>query len=292
MTAVTILVLALETAISAAQPAAASAPLPAAVPPVNNVAAAPEARAAPLDAHAIDPRIRVVPYRPDSVTEIKAVLGYQLMIEFAPDERIENVAIGDSLGWQITPNRKANLLFVKPMDKVPVTNMTVVTNLRTYLFEMIPDATPTRRGDRNIVYALQFSYPPEKAENTASDAPPPPPPPPQVVNSAYSYTGSTATLPMRIFDDGHATYFQFRDGEDYPAIFTTDGDKGEAIVNSSIRGGYVVVDSVARGFTLRRGADVTRIFNDGFREPQPGPLSPTPRRVACGNCIASCWICL
>ena len=277
MTVFLVLVAALQTAIDAISSSAIS-PSPAAA-----TAALVSPEPAAEQPHNVDPRIRVVPYRADNIVEIKAALGYQLMIEFAPDERIENVAIGDSLGWQITPNRKANLLFVKPMDKVPVTNMTVVTNLRTYLFEMVPDAAPARRGDRNVVYALQFAYPPEKSQTSVAE--PSPPPPPQIVNSAYSYTGSTNTLPTRIFDDGHATYFQFRDGEDYPAIFTSDGEKGEAVVNSTIRGGYVVVDAIARGFTLRRGTEVTHIFNDGFKESVPGPLSPAPRKVSCTSLI-------
>jgi len=280
MKVLAIFALALQTAISATvQPPADGSSIRSAITQPHVVEAAAPERAA------TDPRIHIVPYRPDSVIELKAALGYQLMIEFASDERIENVAIGDSLGWQITPNRKANLLFVKPMDKVPVTNMTVVTNLRTYLFEMIPDMAPARRGDRNVMYALQFAYPPEKSHPAAAEASALPPP--EVVNSAYSYAGATATLPTRIFDDGHSTYFQFRDGGDYPAIFAADGEKGEAVVNSSIRSGYVVVDTIARAFTLRRGADVTRIFNDGFRDPQPGPLSPAPRKVSCAN-----WICL
>jgi type IV secretion system protein VirB9 len=280
MNVLLILALAVDTAIAAPAPppVAGSPPVSATPAPQSGETALPRPRT-------VDPRIRVVPYRPDSIVELKAALGYQLMIEFGPDERIENVAIGDSLGWQITPNRKADLLFVKPMDKVPLTNMTVVTNLRTYLFEMIPVAPPANRSDRSVMYALQFEYPPDKTQ--PAEAQLSPPPPPQVVNNAYSYTGSTKILPTRIFDDGHATYFQFREGEDYPAIFTVDHDKGEAVVNSSIRGGYVVVEEISRGFTLRQGNDVTRIFNDGYREPQPGPLSPTPRKEACSN-----WICL
>jgi type IV secretion system protein VirB9 len=274
------LALAIETAIAAPAPPPVSGTQPVSAAPAP---ATPDTSAS--QPRSLDARIRVVPYVANSIVELKAALGYQLMIEFGPDERIENVAIGDSLGWQITPNRKANLLFVKPMDKVPLTNMTVVTNLRTYLFEMIPVAASAHRGDRSVMYALQFAYPPEKMQ--PADAKPAPPTPPEVVNSAYSYTGSTKILPTRIFDDGHATYFQFREGEDYPAIFTVDHDKGEAVVNSSIRGGYVVVDEISRGFTLRQGNDVTRIFNDGFREPQPGPLSPTLRKEACSN-----WICL
>src|SRR5207237_2814180 len=161
-------------------PAAVSPPVSAAPAPESPETAAPQAR--PPDA-----RIRVLPYIPNGIVELKAALGYQLMIEFGPDERIENVAIGDSLGWQITPNRKANLLFVKPMDKVPLTNMTVVTNLRTYPFERIPVSPPAQRGDRSVMYALQLAYPPEKPQPAAVK--PSPPPPPQVVNSAYSYTG-------------------------------------------------------------------------------------------------------
>lgn len=282
MKALVLLAFALETAIGAsAQAPLAPSPAPAAIVPDT---------AQPASAQPTDPRIHIVPYRENGIVELKAALGYQLMIEFGPDERIENVAIGDSLGWQITPNRKANLLFVKPMDKVPDTNMTVVTNARTYLFEMVAESPPANRSPKSVTYVVEFAYPPEKSATAAPEVAPPPPP--QVVNSAYSYTGSVKTLPARIFDDGHSTYFQFRDGEDYPAIFSADGDKSEAVVNSAMRSGYVVVDEVVRGFTLRRGDEVTHIYNDGFKDPEPGPLSPSPRKESCGNCFISCRFCL
>ena len=88
------------------------------------------------EAHAVtprpgttDPRIHFVDYDPFQVVELKGALRRQLTVEFDPSERIENVAIGDSLGWQVTPNRRANLLFLKPMAQRPATNMTVVTNM-------------------------------------------------------------------------------------------------------------------------------------------------------------------
>src|ERR1700685_3554709 len=104
-----------------------------------------------------DPRNRVVPYDANQVVELHGVLGYQMVIEFAPDERIENVAIGDSLGWQVTPNHPAHLLFVKPMAAVPVTNMTVVTNSREYVFELSVERRGQHRGD--AIYTLRFAYP-------------------------------------------------------------------------------------------------------------------------------------
>ncbi len=54
--------------------------------------------------------------------------GYQLAVEFGPDEQIENVAVGDSGAWQVTPNRRGDHLFVKPIQPGVSTNMTVVTN--------------------------------------------------------------------------------------------------------------------------------------------------------------------
>jgi type IV secretion system protein VirB9 len=229
-----------------------------------------------------DPHIHVVDYDPAQVVLLQGTLGYQTLIEFAPDEHIENVAVGDAMNWQITPNRKADLLFVKPMGEAPVTNMTVVTDLRHYLFEL--SIRPrTGSDDKSIVYTLRFQYP-EVALATPAAPPaaaPAPPPPPQVVNDAYSFDGSPKVLPVRVFDDGRATYFQFREGEEYPAIFSLDADKSEVVVNSYMRGSYVAVDRIARGFVLRQGKEATFIYNDGFNTPVPGPLSPKPRPKRC-----------
>jgi type IV secretion system protein VirB9 len=223
-----------------------------------------------------DPRLRIVGYDPLQVVDLKAVLGYQTMIVFDPAERIENVAIGDSVGWQVVPNRKSNLLFVKPMDKVGPTNMTVVTNLRSYTFQLSVRPGPARANDPDLIYALRFEYP--APAQPVVETPPQKPEPPQDLNHAYSYEGSPETLPQRVFDDGHATYFRFAEGASYPAIFAVEADRSEAVVNFNVRDGYLVVDRLARAFVLRKGKVETRIFNDGFHEPGPGPLSPQPRR--------------
>ena len=196
-------------------------------------------------------------------------MGFQLAVEFDPLERIENVAIGDSLAWQVTPNRRANLLFLKPMSKRPPTNMTVVTNLRRYNFEL-----SVRPRSARAPFTVRFLYP---APVFAFVTPPPPPPPPEERNKSYSWQGSTRTLPIRMFDDGAATYFAFKAGEDLPAIYAIDADGQEAVVNSRERDGFVVVDRVAAGFVLRRGDEVTKIFNDGFRVEEASTLRPRPK---------------
>jgi len=216
-----------------------------------------------------DSRIRWVHYDPDQVIELRATLGYQMTIEFGEDERIENVSIGDSLGWQVTPNRKATLLFLKPVTRGARTNMTVVTSLRRYAFDL---SVRPRGGDESPIFGLRFSYP---APVRLTVAAAPPPEPPRDVNHAYSYRGSRRDLPTRVFDDGRATYFSFAETSDYPAILALDGKK-ETMVNSAMRDGFVVVDQLAPAFVLRRGKDSTMIINQGWREPAPGPLSPTP----------------
>ena len=214
-----------------------------------------------------DPRLRVVRYDPNEVVRLDATLGYAITLEFGEGERIENVSIGDSLGWQVTPNRRANLLFLKPVERAGPTDMTVITNLRSYAFDL---RVPVRRKGQapDVIFRLRFDYPEPVA--LAPDASvlttPRAPEKPVDVNHAYSFEGSSAGLPVRVFDDGHSTYFQFAEQTDYPAIFAVDGDKKEAVVNISQRDGYLVVDRLARAFVLRRGAAVTRIVNDAFHE--------------------------
>jgi type IV secretion system protein VirB9 len=218
-----------------------------------------------------DPRIHVVDYDPSAVVELRGALGYQLSVEFDPSERIENVAIGDSLGWQVTPNRRATLLFIKPMSNGPDTNMTVITNARRYNFQL---SVRPRSASRSVPFTVRFLYPPPVVALVEA---PPPPPPPQERNRNYTYQGSTKTLPVRIFDDGESTYFTFKGLEDLPAIYAVDPDGQEAVVNTHERDGYVVVDRLARGFVLRRGSEVTRIFNDGFPVEEASTLKARPK---------------
>ncbi len=221
----------------------------------------------------LDPRIRSVFYNPDQVVTLKGYFGYQMMIEFAPDERIENVSIGDGIAWQVTPNKKANLLFLKPVDRAAPTNMTVVTDTRRYAFELI---SSTRGGERapDMAYVVRFTYPPEPLPPAI--AKPAPPLPPERRNTRYSYTGSRASLPSLVFDDGHFTYFQWPENVSTPALFMIGADGSESIVNYSVRDGYQVVEQTAARFILRNGKEITTVINEGWREPTPGAQAPHP----------------
>jgi type IV secretion system protein VirB9 len=227
-----------------------------------------------------DPRIRIVHYDPNEVVELPAALGYQMTIEFGPGERIENVSIGDGLGWQVTPNHKANLLFLKPLDATSVTDMTVITNLRRYVFDLHARRAP-RRSEHSLIFRLRFDYPEPFVALPEPKPPPPPPQPPQDVNHAYRIVGKAKTvkiIPSRIFDDGRVTYFAFAATAEYPAIFAVDPDGREAVVNIAIRQGFVVVDRLASAFVLRQGRESTRIINDGYHVAGLDGVGPKPAK--------------
>jgi type IV secretory pathway VirB9-like protein len=99
-----------------------------------------------------DPRLVTKAFDATKVVKIHGRPGVQATIAFADDEKIENVAVGDSEKWQITPNKRANLLFARPLDPAASTNMTVVTDKRTYLFDLVASAKD------QPVYMLRFTY--------------------------------------------------------------------------------------------------------------------------------------
>lgn len=210
---------------------------------------------------AVDPRIRTVAYDPDQVVRLTGYFGIQTMLEFAPDERIENVSIGDALGWQVTPNKKANLLFLKPLDRTAATNMTVVTDRRRYVFELVvagPKATT-----KDLAYVVRFLVP---APAVVMAAPPPPPPAAPVArNASYSVKGDAAIQPTKVFDDGAATYFAWPVQADLPAVFVVGADGVEGLANAVVRDGYLVVDQLAPKFVLRSGKSSLTVTNEAAR---------------------------
>lgn len=197
----------------------------------------------------VDPHIQSVLFDPEQVVQLRGALGWQIMLEFSPDERIENVSIGDALAWQVTPNKKARNLFLKPLIKNASTNMTVVTDRRQYSFLL-------ESGPRSALtpWVVRFEYPREIVVAVEEPLPLPPPP----LNFAYSASGDPSLRPMRVWDDGQMTYFEFAEMVPIPAIFAGSG-RQETLVNSMVRGQVVVVQQTGGNYTIRSGKQVAII---------------------------------
>jgi type IV secretion system protein VirB9 len=57
-----------------------------------------------------DPRLQTIDYNPDQIVQLGVASGYQLMVSFAPGERVETIAVGDSSAWQVTTNKRGDFL--------------------------------------------------------------------------------------------------------------------------------------------------------------------------------------
>lgn len=246
------------------------------------VAASPAAATVVPQPGAKDARIRTVGYDPDEVVRLRGYLGQATTLEFAEDERIENVSVGDALGWQITPNKRANLLFLKPVDRAAVTGMTVITDRRRYTFEL--SVAPVNAPRDELAYAVRFTYPPAPAPPPVevAAAPPPPAPDPAAWNFAFAWDGAKGLIPSKVWDDGRATFFEWPAGLTLPTVFVVDGSGHERLVNMTARGPDFVVDETAAKFRVREGRQVLTLVNQGWRAPARGP--DAPRRLK-GNAL-------
>jgi len=226
---------------------------------------------------ATDSRIRTVRYSENEVYQFIGHYGYQSSIEFGLDEKIQTVSIGDSLAWLVNPS--GNRLFLKPIDQNALTNMTVITDKRSYLFELHAEETKNIR-DKEMIFTLRFMYPQtESAEAstlTKFEELPDVDKHPERFNLDYTVRGSRQIEPLRIFDDGEFTYFEFANkNADLPAFFRVNSNLEEELINFRKRGNYLVVERVSSRFTLRRGPDILCVYN----EKMPLPVIPEPKKT-------------
>ncbi|MBI1404369.1 MAG: type VI secretion protein [Porphyrobacter sp.] len=240
-----------------------------------------------------DPRLRTLVFDEAQVVKIEGKVLVQTTIKFAPDEMIENVAIGDSTAWQVQPNKAQDILFVKPLEPSARTNMTVVTDKRTYLFDLV--ASPKNAP----LYVLQFRYPElekaaeearlaaaaeaeaEAARLSASPAEMAAAKDPYAVsdpanlNFQWAQAGTRELLPERAYDDGEAVFLTWAAGTPIPAILVLNADGEEGPVNYTTRGETVVVDGVPPTIILRSGRDTATLTN-------VGPMPPSARQAGLG----------
>lgn len=248
------------------------------------LAAALFAGAAP--ALAGDARLASRRYNESEVVRIEGRLGVQATIAFADSEHIENVAIGDANSWQVTPNKRANILFVKPLEGRARTNLTVVTDKRTYFFDLV--ASPTA----SPLYVLRFTYPPEKSQpagpQTAQQAAltgveqqavTEKPVDPAELNFAWVSKGARQLLPARVYDDGDLTYLSWPAGAPVPAMLIRNEKGVEGPVNYAVRGDVIVIEGVHKVIVLRSGKASATLENNGPVR-QPARPSEPPAALA------------
>ena len=222
-----------------------------------------------------DAHVQGFDYAPLQVYQVATRVGKTTLITLEDGEVVNGdnsgFGLGDSKAWKVA--MKGNNIFIKPAGDFPDTNMVIVTNKRTYAFELV-----TANGKRPTSYIVKFSYPDtnkalndeaarllqasaakQAGINAKVGAIQP-----LVENYNYQMLSNKASLvlaPTRLHDDGRFTYFKYANGRDLPAIYKVMADGTEALVNSHIEGDTTVVHEKNSTYILRLGQLVIKIVN-------------------------------
>ena len=254
-----------------------------------------------------DNRIREVIYDENQVFRIVGVFRSATQIVFSPSERVEHVALGDTISWEVAPAE--NSLFIKPRERAGPTNLIVITRSntgnRTYTFELSARRGAIAEKTADTFFKVAFRYPREEA--AAAQAAATQAAYTQAValqsgairsaldlgvlegarNLKYSVQGSSEIQPSEITDNGQFTALRFPNQRELPAIFAINPDGTESIVPFDVRDEFVVVHGVFAQLRLRRGKKVLCIFNDApdfyGRDPKTGTASSIVERTDDGE---------
>src|SRR5580704_10331817 len=229
-----------------------------------------------------DSRIRTVLYSPDEVVRLYGFVFYHLDLEFASDERFLGLSAGDPEA--VTYSAHENVLTLRPKAVSSQMNLTVSTTKHRYYFEYTIASHPPSRFADEVMYAVRFMYPANPAIKESLT-------PQQRVardlalaqrnkprNVDYWFCGDNSIKPVAASDDGVHTRLTFSAKAELPAIFVSNDDGSESLLNFSMDTGDVVIHRVAPKFILRRGRLTGCIVNKGFAGAglrlDPGTVSP------------------
>lgn len=270
----------------------------------------PESYAISIKPVAIDSRIKTFIYSENEIFHLRFRVGYQSIVEFANDEEIELISLGDPFPWKLTPvNRR---LFVKALDPNASTNMTIITNKRMYLFEIDSTDADDKVLDDDLVYVARFFYPDNSIDSPLftppdmsilGNAPNINPslantgimpqnkiggigldsdkklmlskpndysslsPSTKALNFSYSFAGSSNNIiPIKVFDDGSKTFFQFKNKKNnlIPSFYAVNNKGEEEALTYKSEGDYIVINRVEWQFSLRMGNELVCVFNDAM----------------------------
>jgi len=109
----------------------------------------------------VDPRVRYYSYSPEEVYSLTGYFGHVTTVFFREDEKVSTISAGDSEAWDVTVAKNKDFVFLKPvLEPARRSNLTVVTNLRTYVFDLqmgtIEDGAQALPFD--LTYKARFVY--------------------------------------------------------------------------------------------------------------------------------------
>ncbi len=201
-------------------------------------------------------------------------------LAFQPGERIVSTAAGDTLRWQLSQTYSgegANMvqhILVKPNSGDLQNTLVVTTNRRVY--HILLDSTK----DCTYMVSVKWYYPKSMVSYSGYNGPNGPANAPDATASVSTGTAGSpyaldlekldfnykfgmlkgskpAWYPVRVFNNGRQTFIEFPKrfyAQNTPVLFVqNDNDKYGTMVNSRMKGRYLIVDSLFKRARLQTG---------------------------------------
>lgn len=205
-----------------------------------------------------DSRLVQVKYNPAQIVSILTAPGYLTHIELEVGEKLKIApALGDSVQWEVEDSE--NHVFLKPDLANITTNLTLVTNKRTYQFNLIASAeggfyyqhVKFKYSDSAKLKIRTIAATEEEAARVESqtnfqtlD--------PTSLNSNYKISGSAKFRPDYVQDDGKFTYIKIPvDVAETPIVYIREnGNFSQVNYSFNKKTGFFKVTRLADEFVL------------------------------------------
>jgi type IV secretion system protein VirB9 len=223
-----------------------------------------------------DPRVRVEVYDARKVYEVFTAIGIASLIQFEEGESLvlspsSVLGIGDADAWNL--GVRGNNIVLKPVVRMPRTNIVVATNRRTYTFDLLPAS-----ANNPPTYIIRFIYPDTIAaqrdrdwrsfrmtEAARAER--------RVINTNYIWKGDiseVALVPTAAWDDGRFTRFAYDHAGELPIFYKVLPDGTESLLNYNVdpkEKATIILHEVIRRVRVRFNEQVIEIHNRGYRLP-------------------------
>jgi type IV secretion system protein VirB9 len=218
-----------------------------------------------------DTRMAVLPYNPSQIYTVLTAPTRHTHVELEKGEKlIVDPALGDTTRWEV--EHVDNNIFIKPSDGMLDTNLTLISNRRTYQFTLISSPAGgkyyqhvkfrySNSSDGKLRKLVQAEDVEERGKQTAvavkfAD--------PTELNTNYRISGDAKFRPEQVMDNGKFTYIKFPSTlVELPVIYVRE-DGNKSVVNViPKKHNYIEVQRIADEIVLELDKEQVRISKGG-----------------------------
>ena len=211
-------------------------------------------------------------YSPEIIFRIYSLPTTHTHIELGEDEGLKETPVaGDTVQWRISGGPRN--LYVKPVRDGIQTSLTVVTNKRTYQFQLI-----SSKKEKKLYQKVSFDYPDRAAEirlmqdiatakinaekarlddQIISEVRP------EQLDFNFDIDGDTSFKPTAAYTDGTFTYLRLPNTQDCPVVFLIDENDKPSLINYRVKANMIMVERLAKKLLLKLGDKETTVKYTG-----------------------------